>query len=211
MSLPKRRSLVLIVSRAVLGTGAFWATSSFAARPQIATLPTTAGLTAVCPETGTGEEHWDQHITTINGLGTFQEVVGEASTPTMAQVGRQFISKQGLKTVPLQIVSIGGRGFVEGVGETRFWLDPTRPVKSAIWEKRAGTEFPAVQEMRFHFFYTVEARPGTIYRSINPAVMRSDNVRAFPPLPGTVYHLVKPVELEDISAPGVVVGKVLSN
>jgi len=84
-------------------------------------------------------------------------------------------------------------------------------VTGAIWEKTAGTEFPAVQEMRFHFFYTVEALEGKVFRSINPARMRSDNVRAFPPPPGTIYRLLEPVQLEDINEPGVVAGEILSN
>ena len=65
--------------------------------------------------------------------------------------------------------------------------------------------------MRFHFFYSLEAMPGKVYRSIKPARMRSNNVRAFPPPSGTVYRLMEPVELEEVSDPGVVVGRVLAN
>lgn len=153
----------------------------------------------------------DGHAVRLDGLGNFRETPNGDRNRLMIELRRAFIAKSGLKTVPFEIVSIGGRGFAEGIGETRFWLDATRPVTSAIWEKRAGTEFPAIQEMRFHFFYTFEAMPDRVFRSMTPARMRSDNVAAFPPPPGTVYRLAAPVKLEDVSNPGVAVGTVLAN
>jgi hypothetical protein len=210
----KRKFLVLSFFLALVAAGAFfWAGSSTAAKLERATLPTVAQptTTAFCDGDYTDPPEGDFKEVTFSGLGTYQETGIGKATQIMARVKPAFISKSGLKTVPLEIVSIGGRTFAEGIGETRFWLDATRPVPSAIWEKRPGTEFPAVQEMRFHFFYTLEALPGRVFRSINPAIMRSNNVRAFPPLSGTRYHLVQPVEIEDVSDPGVVVGKVLSN
>ena len=205
-----RSSFFLGSSLALLGVGVFWATSSMAAKPERLMLPQKEGLIASCGEE-TPPEHYDQHNITIDSLGTFTEIGTGAPSQIMAEVGRQFVAKSGLKTVPLKIVSIGGKGHAEGIGETRFWLDATRPVTSAIWEKQAGTEFPAIQEMRFHFFYTIEAMPGRVFRSVNPAVMRSNDVRAFPPPPGTVYRLAGPVEIEDVSQPGVVIGRVNSN
>jgi hypothetical protein len=150
-------------------------------------------------------------VITFPGLGKFMpRGIGDAP-PIVAVIGKPYISKAGLKTVPLRIIANGGHSFAEGLGETHFWLDATRPLTSAIWERSPGTEFPAIQEMRFHFFYTAEAFPGKIFRSVNPSRMRSENVRAFPPPPGTVYNLVEPVDLEDVSEPGVVVGRILSN
>ena len=203
-----RRTLVVAFVLVVAALGVLWATSSNAAKPM---LPTKAGLVAACGPDDTPPEHYDQHGIVIDSLGYFTEEGTGSPSQIMAETGRQFTSKSGLKTVPLRIVSIGGTGFAEGLGATRFWLDATRPVTSAIWEKKAGTEFPAIQEMRFHFFYTIEAMPGKVFRSVNPATMRSDDVRAFPPPPGTVYKLVRAVELEDASEPGVSIGRIVSN
>lgn len=202
----RRRSLVLAFSL-VVGAAAF--TSLLAANPERLTLPSTAGVKEACPEDGVW--HPEMHEVTIDGLGTFQERTVDGPSQIMIEIGEQFRTKSGMKTVPFTIVSIAGRGFAEGIGQTEFRLDASRPVTSAIWEKAPGTEFPAIQEMRFHFFYTVEAMPGKVYRSVNPAVMRSENVRAFPPPPGTVYKLAKPVEIEEVGNPGVVIGRILSN
>jgi hypothetical protein len=214
-----RRSLILMFAL-VLGAGAFWATALLADKPERLTLPV-AGQKAACPEetlsTSTAKDHdgtdWPHsaHDAVFTGLGTFQEEQVKETDPIMVEFGEPYRTSSGQKVVPFKVLSIGGRAFAEGVGETRFWLDPSRPVISAIWEKTPGTEFPAIQEMRFHFFYTVEAMPGKVFRSINPSVMRSDNVRAFPPPPGTIYTLARVVNLEDINEPGVIVGKLLTN
>lgn len=200
-----RQSIVLVFALVLVGAGASWVSSSVADTPRKLTLPQET-IAAVCgvkpPE--------EAHLVQINGAGTFQETSGEAS-PIVVRVGQQYKLKTGQKVVPLGAVSISGQGFAEGIGGTRYWLDPTRPVNSAIWEKTPGTEFPAIQEMRFHFFYTLEAMPGKTFRSINPARMRSNNVRAFPPPSGTVYRLMEPVRLEEVSEPGVVAGRVLAN
>lgn len=205
----QRRPLVFGLFLALLGAGTFWASSLMAARPERATLPSEAGVQTFCPEDGTN--HPELHQVTITGVGTFQERSVEGPSQIIVQVDKQFRSRNGLKTVPFQIVSIAGRGFAEGIGETQFRLDASRPVTSAIWEKEPGTEFPAIQEMRFHFFYTVEAMPGKVFRSVNPAVMRSEHVAAFPPPPGTTYRLVKAIALEEVGNPGVIVGRILSN
>jgi hypothetical protein len=208
MRVLRRRSLVLGLFLALLGAGAFWATSSLAASSK-QTLP--SEKTQECP-THCGDEACEGEVklVTIDGVGTFQ-TFSTGGAPVVAEFGEPFLQKSGQKTVPIRIASIDGRGFAEGIGETYFWLDASRPVASAIWEKSPGTEFPAVQEMRFHFFYTIEAMPGKIYRSINPAIMRADSLSSFPPPPGTFYRLVKSVDLEEIHHPGVVVGRVLSN
>lgn len=208
MKILRRRSLVLGLFLTLLGVGAFWAAATLDAAPGRGKLPG-VGIKAACPEDGT--YHPELHQVQMDGLGTFQERTVQGPSQIMIETGPQFKSRSGLRTVPFQIVSITGRGFAEGIGETEFRLDASRPVTSAIWEKRAGTEFPAIQEMRFHFFYTVEAMPTKVFRSVNPAVMRSENVGAFPPPPGTTYRLVKAVELEDVNEPGVVVGRILSN
>jgi hypothetical protein len=207
----RSRSFVLTFFLVLIGAGVLWTTSSLAAKPERLMLPQVAGVKAACDPAETPPEHYDQHGIIIDTMGTFIEVGTGAPSQIMVEIGQQFIAKSGRKTVPLEIVSIGGTGFAEGLGATRFWLDATRPVTSAIWEKQPGTEFPAIQEMRFHFFYTIEAMPGRVFRSMTPAVMRSDDVRNFPPPPGTVYHLAKAVEFEDISAPGVRVGEIVSN
>lgn len=149
--------------------------------------------------------------TTLEGVGTFSSAGRTDAPQTVAEAGEAYISRDGLKTVPLKLLANGGHNFAEGVGDTHYWLDGSRPVEGAIWEKKAGTEFPAIQETRFHFLYTVEALPGRVFRSVNPAIMRADDVTSFPPPPGTEFRLVKPVDLEDMDNPGVVVGRVLSN
>src|SRR5829696_5689 len=152
-----RRPLVLVLSFVVLAVAAFVATSTLSARvTHQSTLPKSEGQTLLCLDAVEGEPTKKVQLA---GMGTYQPI-GIESSPIVAITGRPFISKSGLKTVPLRIVSNGARSFAEGVGETNFWVDPSRPVMSAIWEKSPGTEFPAIQEMRFHFFYTVEAMPG---------------------------------------------------
>jgi hypothetical protein len=208
MRVLQRRSLILGLFLALLSAGAFWATATLDAAPGRAKLPT-VGVKAGCPEDGV--YHPEMHGVILDSLGYFQEQTVEGPSQIMIETGPQFKSRNGLRTVPFQIVSIAGRGFAEGIGQTQFRLDASRPVPSAIWEKKPGTDFPAIQEMRFHFFYTVEAMPDKFFRSVNPAVMRSENVGAFPPPPGTTYRLVKAVELEDVNEPGVVVGRIVSN
>jgi hypothetical protein len=208
MRVLRRRPLVLGLFLALFAVGAFWVTSSLAASPE-RFLP--SEKTEACP-THCGDFTCEGEIkeVTITGLGTFQ-TFSEGGSPVVADFGRPFLAKGGLKTVPVRLASIDGRAFAEGVGETYFWLDASRPVPSAIWEKKPGTEFPAIQEMRFHFFYTVEAMPGKVYRSVNPAIMRTDNLASFPPPAGTFYRLMKTVDLEEIREPGVLAGQVLSN
>jgi hypothetical protein len=203
----QRRFLVLVFCLALVGA-AFWATSTVSAGPERSGefLPKAGDIVfcEVCDE---------DHEIQFTNFGTLKEIPfpGAESNKILAEVGKEFVSKSGLRTVPIYIRSLSGRGFVEGVGETRFWLDPTRPATSALWEKVPGQRFPAVQEMRFHFFYTTEAFPGKIFRSVNVAIMHTDNLFAFPPRPNTHYHLAAPVELEDVSEPGVVVGRVMAN
>jgi hypothetical protein len=212
-----RKSLVLMFAL-VLGAGALWATALLADKPERLMLPV-AGQKAACEEetlsgSGVSKDHGEPHPghdAVFTGLGTFTEEQVEETAPIMVEVGESYRSASGQKVVPFKVLSIGGRAFAEGIGETRFWLDTSRPVTSAMWEKTPGTEFPAVQEMRFHFFYTLEAMPGKVFRSINPSVMRSNNVRSFPPPPGTIYNLARTVNLEDINEPGVIVGKLLTN
>lgn len=209
MRVLQRRSLVLGLFLALLGVGAFWMTSSLAAKPQRsegrATLPK-AEIVAECDADISPDK-----IVVVPDEGSFQmEGIGDAP-PLVAVSGKPFISREGLKTVPLRIIANGGHSFAEGIGETRFWLDATRPVQSAIWEKSPGTEFPAIQEMRFHFFFTMESKPGKLFRTMNPSIMRSDNVVSFPPPPGTVYRLMEKINIEDVNEPGVVAAQVVSN
>ena len=204
------RTFGLVFVLSLIAGGAFWATSSLSAAPGKAMLPTKED-TVVCPHhpEDCSDGCSSGKIVSLEDLGTF-ETRATSSSPLIARVGRPFL-KNGLKTVPIQLINVEGIAFADGLGETRFWLDASRPVKSAVWEKAPGTEFPAIQEMRFHFFYTVDALPGKVYRSMNPAVMRTENLRAFPPPAGTRYRLASPVYLEELGQPGVVVGKVVDN
>jgi hypothetical protein len=202
------RTSLLVSSLALVSiAGLFAIQSSFASSG--ATLPDNEGLALACPEDGV--YHPEMHGGEIQDIGPFQEHAVGRRSQIMVELGKAYKSAEGLKTVPFQIVSIGQDGFADGLGATRFSLDASRPVTSAIWERVPGTDFPAIQEMRFHFFYQIEALPGKVLRSVNPAIMRSESVTAFPPLPGTVYVLVKPVELEDASNPGVILGRITHN
>src|SRR5215218_3213446 len=190
-----RRTLGLAFVLALIAGGAFWASSSLSAAPGKAMLPTQEAIEE-CPHHPADCTDGCSAGKTVylDGLGTF-ETRTTSSSPLITRVGRPFL-KSGLKTVPLQLINVEGIAFAEGVGDTRFWLDGSRPVTGALWEQVSGTEFPAIQEMRFHFFYTVEALPGKVFRSMNPAIMRTENLSSFPPPAGTRYRLVSPVHLE---------------
>jgi hypothetical protein len=205
-----RRPLVMIGLLLVLaGVGALWATATRGTKPQQPEgrpmLPK-AEVIVECDADRSPDK-----IVVVPDEGTFRMVGMGDAPPIVAITGQTFISKNSLKTVPLRIIANGGHSFAEGIGETRFWLDATRPVQSAIWEKSPGTEFPAIQEMRFHFFFTMESKPGKLFRTMNPSIMRSDDVRAFPPPAGTEYRLMEPINIEDVNEPGVVAARVISN
>lgn len=201
MKISGRQSVVLVFCLALLATGTFWATSYAATVGQ--TYPA-AGLKFDCNVDFTSEKGG-----TIPPIDFVTRPIGDP-TPFSVRTGETFISN-GFRTLRLDILSNGGHAFAEGIGATHFWFDSSRPLPSMLREKTAGTWFPAIQEMRFHFFYTAEAFPGKIFRSVNPAIMRSTNVTAFPPPPGTTYDLVNPVDLEDVNNPGTVVGQITSN
>lgn len=212
MGILKSRSRVIVFSLLAIGVVAFWATASLSSKPvfEKGMLPTEKNIDALV-YCGPDIEQ-DKLIEVVDtGEGEFKTRGMGDAPPMVAQIGRPYISREGLKTVPLQILTNGGHNFAEGLGETRFWYDASRPVQSAIWERTSGTEFPAIQQMRFHFFFTLESRPGKLYRSMTPATMRNDNVLTFPPAVNTEYRLIEPVELEDVTEPGVVALRIKSN
>jgi hypothetical protein len=198
-----RNSVIVASSVLLLVAGAFWAMS------------TTQATTVQLPGSGTiticNVDFRQDKDVTFPDLGTFHTIGLSDSPELVVKAGPSFISNGFLKTVPLAILSNGGHAFGEGIGETRFWLDANRPAPSFIAENSPGTDFPATQVMRFNFFFTAEAFPGKVFRSVGPAAMRSTNVQSFPPPAGTVYKLVAPVDLEDVANPGVVVGRVVAN
>jgi hypothetical protein len=212
MGILKARSRILLSSLLVIGVVAFWATASLASKPAIekGMLPTEKDIAQeVACDADINSDKLVEILDT--GEGEFLTHAMSDSTPMAVRIGKPYVSREGLKTVPLRILTSGGRHSGEGIGETRFWFDPTRPVESAIWERTSGTEFPAIQEMRFHFFFTLDSRPGKLYRSMTPATMRSDNVATFPPPTNTAYRLIRPVELEDVTEPGIAALRIKSN
>jgi hypothetical protein len=202
MKVFERRPVVLLLIVILLGTGALWASSSLAVKPQTTSLPQQGTLMDCLLDC--------RPRVNILGVGTFQ-MNSTSGSQVLAEAGEPFLSEQGQTTVPLRLASFGGTASAEGLGGTRFWLDASRPVPSAVWEKVPGTGSPVSLELRFHFFYTVDALPGKTFRSIQPAVMRAENLPSFPPPPGSVCLLVSPVPFEDVDQPGVVVGSVESN
>lgn len=201
-----RRIYLAVPLLVLVGVASFWAIS------------TSEAITINIPGLPTGGTTFDCNVDIVQdkdivlaGVGTFSTAGLTDAPKTVAEAGEAYISNEGLKTVPLRLLANGGHNFAEGLGDTHYWLDASRPIPGAVWEKKAGTELPAIHETRFHFLYTVEALPGKVFRSKNPAVMRADNVTAWPPPPGTVYRLVRPVDLEELGGNGEVVGRVLSN
>jgi hypothetical protein len=142
------------------------------------------------------------------GVGTFELASEESLSAT---IGQKLIDRDGKMVRPIQIRGMAGRGRATGIGETVYWLDTSRPVESGLRSKLRGHEFPAVHEMGFHLYFTAEALPGKIFRSINPAIMVNDNATSFPPKPGTRYVLKNVVEFEDVDDPGHVAARILSN
>lgn len=203
MAVVRRKSVLLAVGFTAAALAASWTVSPDAFGRSTAI---SVGDTQSCPpdtEKGKQVQHRE--------FGVFESVSTPGPSELTAIVGRSYLNEEGLKTTALQITRIGGKATADAVGATEFWFDGSRPVVSELWEQKQGTEFPAIQEMRFHFFYTIEAAPGVVYRSVNPAVMRSENVTAFPPPRGTKYFLVEPVAFEDSRRPGEIVGHILSN
>jgi hypothetical protein len=170
----------------------------------------TASLSAWTEEEN--EEHRLQgfHGIQVTGVGEFTAASEEsiAARP----MGPRFIDRDGLSTLRLRVLGMAGRGYVEGVGETMYWLDQSRPLEgSVVRGKTPGIEFPAVHEMHFHLLLTTEALPGRTFRSINPAIMVNNNATSFPPKLGSRYVLRNVVELEDVNDPGTVVLRIVSN
>jgi hypothetical protein len=199
MKISRRQSAVLVFCLTLLAVGVFSATTGAAIKLPDRDIIVRCNADVVS----------DKEVRLPPFRDVLTRPIGDP-TPFVVRTGETFISN-GYKTVRLEILSNGGHAFAEGIGATHFWFDSSRPVPSFIREKTPGTEFPAVQEMRFHFFYEAEAFPGKVFRSVNPAIMRSNHVTAFPPPPGTEYDLVQPVALEDVNNPGEVVGYIMSN
>ncbi|HYG63324.1 MAG TPA: hypothetical protein VEL74_12135 [Thermoanaerobaculia bacterium] len=136
-----------------------------------------------------------------------------ASTESIsANVEEKYLDRKGLATRELNVRGMAGRGYSEGLGETMYWLDKSRPVKgSVVRAKTPGAEYPAVHEMHFHLLLVSDIFPGKTLRSINPAIMVNNNATSFPPKPGARYQLKNVVELEDVENPGEVMFRIVSN
>lgn len=174
-----------------------------------------AGVALVADVTAQQEgEEWCYlmgfHQYQINGGSTFTSASEESITANAD--GQRFTDRNGLSTLPVKVLGMAGRGYTEGVGETMYWVDKSRPVKgSGFRAKTAGAAFPAVHEMHFHLRLTTDTFPGRTFQSINPAVMVNNNAMSFPPKVGSRYVLKQPVEFEDIDNPGETVLSIVSN
>jgi hypothetical protein len=166
-------------------------------------------LSAWTPEEEEEHRLAGYHTYQIDGLGQFSM---DSSESIAAVSEEKFLDRNGLSNRSIRILGMAGRGYSDGIGETMYWLDKSRPVEgSGMRAKARGAEFPAVHEMRFHLLLTTEALPGRTLRSVNPAVMVNNNATSFPPRMGSRYVLKNVIELEDVDNPGVVVGRILSN
>ena len=150
------------------------------------------------------------HSVQIVGQGDF--VVSSEESIIATASAKRFVDQSGRSTLPIHIFGMEGHGHAEGVGETTYWMDTSRPVEGSMMRaKTPGSNFPAVHEMHFHLLLKTEALPGRTFRSINPAIMVNNNALAFPPQIGSGYVLKNVVELEDIDEPGVVAVRILGN
>ncbi|MFN7963860.1 MAG: hypothetical protein U0002_21530 [Thermoanaerobaculia bacterium] len=197
--------LAVIIPLGAVAVLALWAAQTPASTPAIASWVTT-GTFARCNVDFTSIHNIDFPTT-----GPFT-TLGQTDSPELViEVGPTSINGQGLKVADLYVRQIAGHGIAEGLGNTYFWLDTSRPVVSTLQQKTTASEFPAIEEVRFHFLFRADALPGQTFRSRNPAVMRSDNVGAFPPPPGTIFNLKNAVDLEDVANPGTTAGRVTGN
>ncbi|MEM7483512.1 MAG: hypothetical protein AAF481_20320 [Acidobacteriota bacterium] len=143
----------------------------------------------------------------IPGMGTFRaQLHGSinvgATNLAVGVDGRQF--------VPLNVKGYTERGWVDGLGDTHVWLDKSRPTTgSFLREITPGTGFPAVQEIHMHFMMTTDGLPGRMFRTLEPVVLRSEEVNSFPPPKGTSYHTVGDVIFEDVDEPGVEAARIV--
>ncbi len=206
MQMSGRSTLSLALAFALaLGAGA-WMASAPSADAAIAALPQG---TFKCPPVKKVNGN-PKHTLQLAQLGAPFESVGIGGPSIEGKTGTPYRNSAGQMTVPLNITNVSVASVVEGLGAVNYWLDESRPGKSAIWEQTPGTSFPAVQVMSFNVFVTFEALPGQTFRTVTPATLRSDDVRDFPPPSGTLYKMVSSVNLEDADRPGEVVGRILT-
>ncbi|MEM7048415.1 MAG: hypothetical protein AAF604_02100 [Acidobacteriota bacterium] len=141
------------------------------------------------------------HLIAVADLGTFDAQMTGSLT---ARVGQTY-NDGGRGAVTVEILGSSMRGYVEGLGETRLWLDRDRPLDgSFLRENQPGTGFPATQEMYSHLVLQTEALPGRTFRTLNPFSVRSENLDSWPPS-GARFELMGTVEFEDVDTGEVVV------
>lgn len=209
MRLSGRTALSLVLSLALAASFGVWMTSAPSADAAVAAAALPGPGTFKCPPVKKTAGN-PKHTLQLAQLGAPFESVGIGGPSIEGTAGPSYRNSAGQKTVPITITNVSVASAVEGLGAVNYWLDTSRPGKSAIWEKTPGTEFPAVQVMSFNVFVTFEALPGQTFRTATPATLRSDDVRDFPPPSGTLYRMVSSVNLEDADHPGEVVGRILT-
>jgi hypothetical protein len=143
----------------------------------------------------------DSAATFDDGSNTMR---GEFDGSISVRLGTPRRNGQERTSLPLAIIGYTTSSDVERLGRTTLDFDFGRPVRtSSLVSTGQDNVFPAVQQMRLHILMTAESMPGTTLRSMNQGTLANRDVRAFPPVPGSTYVLQRPVELEDISNPGV--------
>lgn len=100
------------------------------------------------------------------------------------------------------------------IGAISVVKDPDRdPGPSSLTPIRPAGPFPAVQDMLVNIHVDIPALlPGIKLRNVIPAnpgppILRNNNVMSFPPQ-NDVYHLVEPIDLEDLNNPGPVLATI---
>lgn len=132
-----------------------------------------------------------------------EEFRGQFDGSISVSVGQTTLDGQGLATIPLNIVGYTTTSKVKGLGRVTLDFDFERSVApSTLKGSNAKTFFPATQTMYLNILMTTDALPGVTLRSRTRGALVNDEASSFPPKPGSVYRLQRPLALEDVKRPG---------
>jgi hypothetical protein len=131
-----------------------------------------------------------QHGVSVNGGPLVNAVTNGAITITR---GGTTTLPDGRQVTALNVEDTFTHGKVEGLGDLVITLDDTRQSpRSTLTSHKAGSAFPATQEINFFPAFVLN---GEVFRAEQPANVVNSNVSSFPPAPGTVYVLTNSMTL----------------
>lgn len=148
----------------------------------------------------------DKAVIEVLGSGTFEanfsgfmEVVPEGETIDEGRA-RLALRITGHETI--------GRG--DGIGRITVDHDFDRPAPlSELRQISVEGAFPAEQLMHVNILVTLDALPGVTLRNVRTGLLRNPHQDSFPPK-DAFYDLEEPMELEDVTNPGVSVARIVS-